>query len=98
MSNMGVLYGFIQILLLIQIGDSLNPDDRITGLEKELSIVKTDLDMLKSQVVYLTSLLNHVGKDVVIDNSIIDIPQKTIKPQAEPKNEVKEVMVDPMHS
>ena len=95
MSNKGVLYGFIQILLLIQIGDSLNPDDRITGLEKELSIVKTDLDMLKSQVVYLTSLLNHVGKDVVIDNSIIDIPQKTIKPQTEPKNEVKEIMVDP---
>ena len=50
MANKGVVYGFIHILILIQIGDSLNPDDRITGLEKELSIVKTDLDLLKSQV------------------------------------------------
>ena len=52
-------------------------------------------DLLKSQVVYLTSLLNHGGKDIVIDNSIIDSLQKTIKPQTEPKNEVKENMVDP---
>ena len=70
MLNKGVLYGFFQILLLIQIGDFVNPDDRITGLEKELSIVKTDLDVLKSQVVYLTSLLNHGGKGIVIDSSI----------------------------
>ena len=95
MSNKGVVYGFIHILLLIQIGDSLNPDDRITGLEKELSIVKTDLDVLKSQVVYLTSLLNHGGKGVVIDSPIIDIPEKTLKPQTEPNNEDKEIMVDP---
>ena len=78
MSNRGVVVGFIQILLLTQIGGSLNPDDRITGLEKELSIVKTDLDDLKSQVVYLTSvnqeLLKHIRNDIVTDNSKIDIP------------------------
>ena len=56
MSNRRVLYGFIQTLILIQIGGSLNPDDRITGLEKELSFVKTDLDILKSQVIYLKSM------------------------------------------
>ena len=95
MLNKGVLYGFFQILLLIQIGDFVNPDDRIIGLEKELSIVKTDLDVLKSQVVYLTSLLNHGGKGVVIDSSIINIPEKTLKPQTEQKNEDKEIMVDP---
>ena len=47
--------------------------------------------ILKSRVVYLTSLLNHGGKGIVIDSSIIDIPEKTLKPQTEPKNEDKEI-------
>ena len=95
MSNKGVVVGFIQILLLIQIGGSLNPDDRITGLEKELSIMKTDLNDLKSQVVYLSSvnqeLLEYIRNDIVTDNSKIDIPQKTTKPKTKPKNEVMSV-------
>ena len=67
MSNRRLLHGFIQALILIQVGGSLNPDDRIAGLEKELSFVKTDLDILKSQVIYLKSinqeLLKHVRKE-----------------------------------
>ena len=99
MSNRRVLYGFIQTLILIQIGGSLNPDDRITRLEKELSFVKTDLDILKSQVIYLKSmnqeLLKHVRKDIDVDNSKMFVPQKTPKPQTEPKNKVKKIMEDP---
>ena len=70
----------VYIFILFQIGGSLNPDDRIAGLEKELYIVKTDFDVLKSQVTYLTSLsqelLKHIRKDIV-------------------SNEVKEIIVNP---
>ena len=80
MSNRRLVYIFV----LIHVGGgSLNPDDRIASLEKELNV-------LKSQVTYLTSLsqelLKHVRKDIVID-----ISQKIV----EPSNEVKEIIVGP---
>ena len=92
MSNRIVLYGFIQTLILIQVGGSLSPDDRITGLEEKVNV-------LESQVVYLTGLnqelLKHVRKVMVIDNSEINTLQKTPKLQTESKNEVKKTIIDP---
>ena len=92
MSRRGVVYGFILIFLLIQVGGSRNPDDRITGLEEKVNV-------LESQVVYLTGLnqelLKHVRKVMVIDNSEIDTLQKTPKLQTESKNEVKKTIIDP---
>ena len=66
MSNSRLVYIFI----LIHVGGgSLNPDDRIAGLEKELNV-------LKSQVTYLTSLSQELLKHVKTD---IDIPQKMVQ-------------------
>ena len=60
------------IFILIHVGGgSLNPDDRIASLEKELNV-------LKSQVTYLTSLSQELLKHVRTD-SAIDIPQKMVE-------------------
>ena len=81
MSNSRLVYIFI----LIHVGGgSLNPDDRIASLEKELNV-------LKSQVTYLTSLSQELLKHVRTD---IDIPQKMVE---EPPTKLRgyEVIVNP---
>ena len=75
MSNRRLVYIFI----LIHVGGgSLNPDDRIASLEKELNVVK-------SQVTYLTSLSQELLKHVRTD-SAIEIPQKVVEePPTKPR-------------
>ena len=81
MSNRRLVYIFI---LFHVGGGSLNPDDRIASLEKELNV-------LKSQVTYLTSLSQELLKHVRTD---IDIPQKMVE-EPPTKQRGYEVIVNP---